>query len=101
MVRPSAVTKVPPIRVSGTVNILRPLHIIYVAELSTKNVILSVSQEKALSPDLALAAKYLICNLGKGLCRFQRCLSSLTNIFEKVYAQICLNQRMIRPHING
>ena len=60
VVRPSAVAKVMIVEVSKPWNILCLLHIIAIAKLSTTNGIPSVSQEKALSPELALAAKVLI-----------------------------------------
>ena len=68
VVTPSAVAKVTLVGVSGPVNSLCSLYILAVAELSTTNGIPSMSQEMVLSPELALAAKDLICNLGKDLC---------------------------------
>ena len=96
-VRLSAVANVTIIGVSGPVNSLCSLHIIAVAELTTINGIPSVSQEKALLPELALAAKALICNLVKGLCRFRWRMPLLKKTFEKIYAPMRLNQRLIRP----
>ena len=96
VVMPSEVSTIMPVGIRGQVNSLRSLHIIPIAELSTTNAIPSVSQEKSLSPELALTEKDKICNLGKGLCRFQRRQPLLTKIFEKLCAPMSLKQRLIR-----